>query len=197
MALLSAGESELAVLSGDPAQTSPNSNGDSDGGDHSASDTLTEKRVISYAMFRPDEKADGKASGKAGGKASSKSGGSNGTNAGASNGSAVDAPASIEDLLSTGLYLKLFNAAYKEELGSQTVDERDLPPGDSIKGRLEQYVLEKGLQLSRAGIYDPYVVASYLAANPIPASKIDAGTLNRFEQLFEAVNDLYSTPQTR
>jgi hypothetical protein len=190
MALLSAGESELAVLSGDPTQTSANGNGDSDGSDHSASDTLTEKRVISYAAFRTEQKAGGKAGGKA-------SGSSNGTTVGASNGSTVAAPASIEDLLSPGLYLKLFNAAYKEELGSHTVEERDLPPGESIKGRLEQYVLEKGLQLSRAGIYDPYVVASYLAANPIPASKIDAGTLNRFEQLFEAVNDLYSTPQTR
>ena len=190
MALLSAGESELAVLSSDPTQTSANGNGDSDGTDHTASNTLTEKRVISYAAFRSEQKAGGKAGGKAG-----SSNGTNGTNG--TNGAVAAAPASIEDLLSPGLYLKLFNAAYKEELGSQTVEERDLPPGESIKGRIEQYVLEKGLQLSRAGIYDPYVVASHLASNPIPASKIDAGTLNRFEQLFEAVNDLYSTPQTR
>jgi hypothetical protein len=192
MALLSAGESELAVLSGDPSQTAANGNGDSVGGDHGASDTLTEKRVISYAAFRPEQKAGGKAGGSSNG-----TNGTNGASESGLNGSAAASVTSIEDLLSPGLYLRLFNAAYKEELGSHTVEERDLPPGESIKSRIEQYVLEKGLQLSRAGIYDPYVVASYLAANPIPASKIDAGTLNRFEQLFEAVNDLYSTPTTR
>ncbi|HEY0068482.1 MAG TPA: AAA family ATPase [Chloroflexia bacterium] len=187
MALLSAGEAELAVLSSDSYQASVNngngdSSADSSAGESGARDTLTEKRVINYAMFRPESKGDGKA-------------GRNGNGAGA--GAGGSGAAGVEDLLSTTLYLKLFNAAYKEELGSHTVDERNLPPGESIRRRIEQYVLENGLQLSQSGIYDPYVVASYLASNPIPASKIDAGTLTRFEQLFQAVNDLYSAPATR
>lgn len=185
MALISSGESELAVLSNDPSQTSTNSNGDSMVGNNQTADTLTEKRVLNYSMFRSQEKSGGKA-----GRSS------NGTGNGAS-ASTTGQAGSIEDLLSPALYLKLFNAAYKEELGSKTVDESDLPPGDSIRSRIEQYVLEKGLRLSQTGIYDPYVVASYLVSNPIPASKIDAGTLNRFEQLFQAVNDLYSTPAAR
>ncbi|MEA2574718.1 MAG: hypothetical protein QOH93_2016, partial [Chloroflexia bacterium] len=186
MALLSAGESELAVLSSNTDHVSANANGNGDtvGGDHAMSDSLTERRVISYAMFRHEQKAD------------SKGGGSNGNGNGVS-ATAVASTTSVEDLLSPNLYLKLFNAAYKEELGGQTVDERDLPPGEGIRTRLAQYVLEKGLQLSQSGIYDPYVVASYLVSNPLPPSKIDPGTLNRFEQLFQAVNDLYSTPAAR
>ncbi|MDQ3705533.1 MAG: ATP-binding protein [Chloroflexota bacterium] len=197
MALLDAGEAELAVLSSntDHVSANANGNGDTTGGDHSMSDTLTERRVLSYAMFRPEEKASGKSGGSKGSNASNGSSSGNGT--GTLTASAVDSTASIEDLLSPGLYLKLFNAAYKEELGGQTVDERDLPPGDGIRSRLSQYVLEKGLQLSQSGIYDPYVVASHLVSNPLPPSKIDAGTLNRFEQLFQAVNDLYSTPTAR
>ncbi|MDQ3930877.1 MAG: AAA family ATPase, partial [Chloroflexota bacterium] len=204
MALLSAGEAELAVLSSTGGSASANGNGDSVGGDHAGADALTEKRVLSYAMFRPDGESDSSDSsdsseskrGRSGRSKSRDNGSGNGT-AAATMTSTTSASASIEDLLSPGLYLKLFNAAYKEELGGQTVDERDLPPGDGIRSRIAQYVLEKGLRLSQSGIYDPYVVASYLVSNPLPPSKIDAGTLNRFEQLFQAVNDLYSTPTTR
>lgn len=188
MALLSGSEAELAILSGVSGSANANGSGEAERGPES---TLIEKRVVTFNTFRTQPKGDGKASN---GNGTSEHTGSGGLNTGALNAALVNPSTSIEDLLSPALYLRLFNAAYKDELGGATVSEDDLPPGEGIRVRLQEYLRDKGLNLSQGGGYDPYVVASHLAANPIPPSKIDAATLNRFEQLFEAVNGMYSTP---
>lgn len=172
LALLGPNEVELAILEG-----SSKSNGNGSRAvtvDHEREDALTQKCVVNYGMFRATRAKD--------------------TTGGEGNTATATQTLSsaIEDLLSPGLYLKLFNSAYKEELGGTQLEEGSLPEADTIRARIEKYLKNNSIQLRQAGGYDPYVVASYLAANPLPASKIDAATLSRFEQLFTAVNALYA-----
>lgn len=98
----------------------------------------------------------------------------------------------VEDMISVALYLKLFNAAYSKELAGTAVSETDLLPGDKVVERIGKYLASKGIQLRASGGYNHYLIANHLASNPIPISKADANTLKRFEQLFVAVNKLYS-----
>jgi hypothetical protein len=98
-------------------------------------------------------------------------------------------PSDIEDLFSVGLYLEYFNAAFADKLGGAVVVEGDLPLGDRIVQRLQQYIKDKGLALRPAGGYNHYLVASRFAASP-PKS-LDAVTLDRFKALFAAINAVY------
>lgn len=183
LALLGSDEVELAILEGSSARgsngNSSNGRGESEAAiiSHDREDALTQKCVVNYGMFRASKPVQTKSSGGDGNVATA---------------TALGAPSTVEDLISPSLYLKLFNGAYKDELGSTQFEEGTLPPGDTIKSRIEQHLKSNSIQLRQSGGYDPYAVASYLAANPIPASKVDAATLNRFEQLFEAINALYS-----
>ncbi len=99
----------------------------------------------------------------------------------------------VEDLMTPSLYLRLFNSAYKKELGSATVTEGDLSPRDRIVERIGQFLKARSIQLKVAGGYNHYLVANYLAAHPIPLENVDADTLGCFEKLFQAVNRLYPT----
>lgn len=98
----------------------------------------------------------------------------------------------IEDMISPNLYLKLFNGAYKKELSGKEIKEIDLPPGDRIVERIGRFLKSNSIQLKQSGGYNHYLVANYLASNPIAPSRVDTQTLSRFEKLFEAVNPLYS-----
>ncbi len=97
----------------------------------------------------------------------------------------------VEDLFSPALYLTLFNNAYKDKLPTP-VKETDLTPGDRIVVRINGYLKDNDIQLRPSGGFNHYLVANYLASNPVPPSKVDAPTLERFEQLFGALNPLYS-----
>ena len=99
----------------------------------------------------------------------------------------------IEDLISPSLYLKLFNSAYSKELAGVTILETNLLPGDRIVERIDKYLQSSSIQLRASGGFNHYLVANYLASNPVSISKIDAATLKRFEQIFVAVNKLYTT----
>lgn len=98
----------------------------------------------------------------------------------------------VEDLMTPSLYLRLFNGAYKKELGGATVTEADVPPRDRIVERIGQFLKARSIQLKAAGGYNHYLIANYLAAHPIPLGDVDADTLNRFEKLFQDVNQLYT-----
>lgn len=95
----------------------------------------------------------------------------------------------VEDMISPETYLKFFNAAYKKQLGSVVITEKDLPVGDRIVKRIEQYLKSNGIEVRPSGGFNHYLVASHLASNP-PA-KVDVSTLSRFGQLFESVNSLF------
>lgn len=97
----------------------------------------------------------------------------------------------VEDIISPDLYLDLFNNAFRKELGSITITEKSLPTGDRIVNRIERYLEDNAIQIRPSKGYNHYLVASYLASNPPALAQIDQDTLARFEQIFEAVNNLY------
>lgn len=134
---------------------------------------IRDKNVLNYAMFR----------GTPGPIAASAS-----TTGGAASLPSTD----VEDLISPDLYLKLFNGAYKKQLGGVEIKETDLPPGERIVNRIGDYLKSNSITLRPSGGFNHYLVANHLASNPLPPSKVDAATLKRFESLFETVNRLYS-----
>jgi predicted ATP-dependent endonuclease of OLD family len=129
---------------------------------------IRDKHVLNYAMFRQSSKKSSSAAKTGSGLISS----------------------DVEDMISPEIYLKIFNAAYKKQLGGTEIKESDLPDSDRIVNRITRYLEDNSIQLRPSGGFNHYLPASYLASNP-PA-KVDAETLNRFEKLFETVNELYS-----
>lgn len=99
-------------------------------------------------------------------------------------------PSDVEDMISEDLYLSIFNAAFAKQLNGTTIAAKDLPKGDRMTQRIEQYLVAKKISLRPSGGYNHYLVASHLAANPLSKKSIDVDTLNRFEALFKAVNSL-------
>lgn len=98
-------------------------------------------------------------------------------------------PSDVEDLFSASLYLKYFNATFATQLGGTVIAESDLPPGDRIVYRLEQYIKSKGLTLRPSGGFNHYTVAAHFAGSP--PKTIDAQTKARFRALFVAINAAY------
>jgi hypothetical protein len=97
----------------------------------------------------------------------------------------------IEDLISTEIYLRLFNATYKKELGRKEVKEGTLPKGDRIVDRIERHLAAKSITLRPSGGFNHYLVANHLATYPLTPSDLDEDTLARFEALFKEVNKLF------
>jgi hypothetical protein len=95
----------------------------------------------------------------------------------------------LEDLLAVPLYLDYFNRGFAARLGGATVAESDLPTGDRIIERLERCLKSKGIQLRGSGGFNHFTPASHFASNP--PSALDSTTLDRFEELFGAVNALF------
>ena len=103
---------------------------------------------------------------------------------------AVTPPATdVEDLFTLSFYLKLFNGAFEKKLPAE-VTEAALPCGDRIIGRLDRYLADTSISLRARGGFNHYAVANYLVTNP--PKTVDKETLNRFEQMFNKVNSLFS-----
>lgn len=126
---------------------------------------IRERQILNYGMFTGDTKE---------------------SEAGAS------VAADVEDLISPALYLQLFNEAFAKELDGTVITETDLPKGNRIVQRLERHLRDAKIQLRPSGGYNHYRVASHLASSKI---EVDDATLNRFEQLFRAVNGLFTGPR--
>lgn len=94
----------------------------------------------------------------------------------------------VEDLISPGIYLSLFNDTFKSELNGTKVKVSDLPPGDRIVDRLNRYLESINVQLKRNGGFNHYRVASHLVNHPLAPSKLDATTLGNFEKMFSTIN---------
>lgn len=99
-------------------------------------------------------------------------------------------PSDLEDMLPVDTYLEYFNKAFAKRLGGNTVAEKDLPAGDRIIDRLNRWLASKSIKLKADGGFNHYLVAAAFGQNP--PKKLDAGTLERFEALFKAVNKLFS-----
>lgn len=99
-------------------------------------------------------------------------------------------PSDVEDLLSENLYLELFNRTYQVELKGKPILSDNLVKGDRIIRRIEKYLAQNKIVLRKSGGFNHYLVANNLASNSISRESIDPETLDRFENLFKAVNDL-------
>jgi predicted ATP-dependent endonuclease of OLD family len=98
-------------------------------------------------------------------------------------------PSDIEDLFAVDSYLDYFNATFEKQLAGTVVKEADLPAGDRIVFRLEQYIKEKGITIRPSGGFNHYAVAARFASTP-PTS-VDAETTARFKALFAAINGVF------
>ncbi len=94
----------------------------------------------------------------------------------------------VEDLMSPGIYLSLFNAAYKDKLGARAIRVKDLPAGSRITSRIEQYLDDNHIQLRPSRGFNHYLVANHLASHPPSQRKLDEFTLGNFDLLFKNIN---------
>ena len=124
---------------------------------------IEEKKILTYSMFRSGNKQK--------------------TNL---------IPSDVEDLITPSAYLRLFNATYKQDLNGMVVGESDLPLGDRIVRRIEDYLKANSVQLRPSGGFSHYRIANHLASNPSSIGKHDAKSLDRFEEVIKAVNALYT-----
>lgn len=92
----------------------------------------------------------------------------------------------IEDLFPVATYLTYFCLAFEKQLGGASIAETDLPPGDRVVQRLEQYIKSKSLSLRPSGGFNHFLVATKFATSP-PVT-LDTDTANKFKALFDAVN---------
>lgn len=97
-------------------------------------------------------------------------------------------PSDIEDLFSVSVYLKYFNAAFEKQL-PDAITEEDLPTGDRIVQRLEQYLKTKKIMLRPSGGFNHYAVAARFASSP--PKTLDAATTARFKALFVSINGVF------
>lgn len=96
----------------------------------------------------------------------------------------------IEDLFSPTMYLKIFMEAYKDVFAGTDINVANLPAGNTILERIRDYLTDKSIELCDQGCFDRNYVAQQLMLKPLPPSRIDAKTLDRFENLFEDINRL-------
>jgi predicted ATP-dependent endonuclease of OLD family len=97
-------------------------------------------------------------------------------------------PSDLEDLFSESEYLKFFNGAYEAKL-AEKLKAQDLPEGDRIIARIENYLESKSIVLRPSGGFNHYRPASYFASHP--SISLGADTLTRFEHLFKTINALF------
>ncbi len=129
---------------------------------------IGKRQVLNYAMFRTVQSS------------------------GRNNPSVALIATDVEDIISPAPYLRLFNATFQPGLNGTTISENDLPPGDRIVLRIETYLKTNQISLRPSGGFNHYLPASQLAEKPSILGRIDAVTLNRFEQLFTTMNGLFS-----
>ena len=98
-------------------------------------------------------------------------------------------PTDIEDLFPIDLYLNYFNVTFREQLGTVSITEADLPDGERIVHRIAQFLKAKAIQLRPSGGYNHYLVASRFAA--LPPASLDAATTMRFKELFSTINESF------
>ena len=98
-------------------------------------------------------------------------------------------PTDVEDLITTGTYVRYFNDAYSKELAGHAPKVSDLPPGDRIVERLTRWMEDKGVSVRPSGGFNHFRVASRMVET---APKVDRSTLDRFEQLFHRVGSVFA-----
>jgi predicted ATP-dependent endonuclease of OLD family len=99
-------------------------------------------------------------------------------------------PTDVEDLLSPGLYLRYFNKTFERELNPNKIHAKDLCEKKRIVQRINSYLDSNNIKLRPSGGFNHYRVANAFASNP--PKNVDKKVLDRFEQLFKTINDIFS-----
>lgn len=104
-------------------------------------------------------------------------------------------PSDIEDLLPVGTYLAYFNMSFAKQLAGAVVTEAELPSGDRVIVRIEQFLKAKGITLRPSGGFNHFLPSSRFSSAP-PAS-LDADTAARFRALFATINTVFGSTNVR
>ena len=95
---------------------------------------------------------------------------------------------SVEDLFTDDFYLQLLGSAYEEEFDGNELEEDDLSDGNGMVDRVNKALNTKSIRLGTTPGFDRYRVATKLLAEPPARSDVPDEVLDRFEQLFKAVD---------
>lgn len=99
-------------------------------------------------------------------------------------------PADLEDLFLVEEYLGYFSQAFARELAGKRVESTSLVAGSRIVQRLNRYLDSNDIALRKSGGFNHYRVAKEISAANLKEDSFEAETLNRFEALFQKVNQL-------
>lgn len=93
--------------------------------------------------------------------------------------------ADLEDLFTDAVYLKLVNDAYQGVLKGRKIAASDLPKGDRLTGRTEEYFAAENINCGRFNHYAP---AGALMRGTLGKAPLAASTLDRAEELMRRLN---------
>lgn len=99
------------------------------------------------------------------------------------------AEADLEDLFRPEIYVEAFNATYAKELEAKTLPLTDLGAHPRMVERINQWLKEEGITLLKEGGFNHYRVAQTLLVK-LTTATVDPGELDRFERIFDRVNEL-------
>lgn len=97
----------------------------------------------------------------------------------------------VEDLFDPALYVEAFNSAYIKELNGTVLVVADLSQHPRIVERVNQWLKVKGIVLLKDGGFNHYRVAQSMLPL-LKIASVQSGDLQRFEDLFEKLNNLLS-----
>lgn len=95
--------------------------------------------------------------------------------------------ADLEDLFTDALYLKLVNSAYAGALKGKSISATDLPKGERLTRRVEEYFAAEDINNGRFNHYAP---AGALMRGALGKTTLAASTLDRAEDLMLRLNAL-------
>lgn len=96
-------------------------------------------------------------------------------------------PADLEDIFTPSLYVKAFNLAYAQKLGSAKLKVGDLGKHPRIIERINEWLRSQSIQLRASGGFNHYLVAQQLTTL-IDAESVSSDTWDRIEEMFSQLS---------
>lgn len=93
--------------------------------------------------------------------------------------------ADLEDLFTDAVYLKLVNESYQGVLKGRKVVASDIPKGDRLTSRVQEYFAAEGIN---GGQFNHYAPAGALMRGALGKASLATSTLDRAEELMRRLN---------
>ncbi|MGP9684047.1 hypothetical protein, partial [Brachybacterium sp. AOP3-A1-3] len=93
--------------------------------------------------------------------------------------------ADLEDLFTGAVYLKLVNESYQGVLKGRKVVASDIPKGDRLTSRVQEYFAAEGIN---GGQFNHYAPAGALMRGALGKASLATSTLDRAEELMRRLN---------